>query len=191
MTGPIQPLSVDPYAAQLALVQRHTHTSSTSTAEAFAKSTNRRWGAGITLGVPVPAARVARGTGNSAPISRHGSPVTTANSRPPEQLTSGKDKEADISDRIAGVTTPCDRGDKAVPRANSTPRLQVITETATTLRAAAHEVIVAIDGGHRDPETVEADRAARQQDRAAALADRADRAGAAALLLPTARPGAW
>ena len=57
----------------------------------------------------------------------------------------------------------------------------MITETATTLRAAGHEVIVAIDGGHRDTETVEADRAARQQDRAAALADKADQAAATAV----------
>ena len=36
-------------------------------------------------------------------------------------------------------------------------------------------MIVAIDGGHRDPAAVEADRAARQHDRAAALTEKADR----------------
>jgi hypothetical protein len=41
-------------------------------------------------------------------------------------------------------------------------------------------VIVAIDDGHRAPEAVEADRAARQQARADALADKADRDVAAA-----------
>ncbi len=41
-------------------------------------------------------------------------------------------------------------------------------------------MIVAIDGRHRDPEVVEADRAARQQARADALADKADRDAAAA-----------
>ena len=41
-------------------------------------------------------------------------------------------------------------------------------------------MIVAIDGRHRDPDVVEADRAARQQARADALADKADRDAAAA-----------
>ena len=36
-------------------------------------------------------------------------------------------------------------------------------------------MIVAIDGGHRDPAAVEADRADRQHDRAAALTEKADR----------------
>ena len=57
----------------------------------------------------------------------------------------------------------------------------MITATADTLRGAGHEVIVAIDGGHRDPQNVEEDLAARQQDRAAALADKADRDTATAI----------
>ena len=63
---------------------------------------------------------------------------------------------------------------------DSAPRTAVITGTAEKLRTAGHEVIVAIDGGHRDPAIVEADRAARQQARADALADKADRDAAAA-----------
>ncbi len=43
---------------------------------------------------------------------------------------------------------------------DTAPRTAVITGTAEKLRAAGHEVIVAIDGRHRDPEVVEADRAA-------------------------------
>ena len=63
---------------------------------------------------------------------------------------------------------------------DSAPRTAVITGTAEKLRTAGHEVIVAIDGGHRDPAIVEADRAARQQVRADALADKAGRDAAAA-----------
>jgi len=42
---------------------------------------------------------------------------------------------------------------------DSAPRAAVITDTAEKLRAAGYDVIVAIDGGHRDPDLVEADRA--------------------------------
>ena len=69
-----------------------------------------------------------------------------------------------------------------LPRSRDTaPRTTVITDTAHTLRAAGHDVIVAINAGHRAPEDVEADRAARQHDRAAALAEKADRHTTAAL----------
>ena len=63
-----------------------------------------------------------------------------------------------------------------LPRSRDTaPRTTVITDTTQHLRDAGHEVIVAIDGGHRDPAAVEADRADRQHDRAAALTEKADR----------------
>ncbi len=57
----------------------------------------------------------------------------------------------------------------------------VITDTAQTPRAAGHEVIVAINAGHRDTAAVQADRADRQHDRAGALAEKADRHTGAAL----------
>lgn len=50
-----------------------------------------------------------------------------------------------------------------------------ITVAADALRAAGHDVEIDIDDRHRDPATVEADRAARADARAAALASKADR----------------
>ncbi|MGJ0121725.1 DUF3560 domain-containing protein [Williamsia sp. MIQD14] len=55
------------------------------------------------------------------------------------------------------------------------PNRTKITAAADALRAAGHDVEIDIDDTHRDPATVEADRAARAEDRAAALAVKAER----------------
>lgn len=55
------------------------------------------------------------------------------------------------------------------------PNRAKITAAADALRAAGHDVELDIDDRRRDPGTVEADRAARAEDRAAALAAKADR----------------
>ena len=55
------------------------------------------------------------------------------------------------------------------------PHRAKITAAADALRAAGHDVEIDIDARHRDPATVEADRAARAGDRAGALAAKADR----------------
>ena len=55
------------------------------------------------------------------------------------------------------------------------PNRAKIAAAADALRAAGHDVELDIDDTHRDPATVEADRAARAGDRAAALAAKADR----------------
>lgn len=55
------------------------------------------------------------------------------------------------------------------------PNRAKIAAAAEALRAAGHDVELDIDDTHRDPATVEADRAARAEDRAAALAAKAGR----------------
>lgn len=60
------------------------------------------------------------------------------------------------------------------------PNEHKITRVARALEEAGHTVTVAIDRTHRDPALAEADRAARQADRVAALENKADRRAAAA-----------
>lgn len=64
---------------------------------------------------------------------------------------------------------------------DTAPQTALITATAEKLRAAGHDVMVAIKGGHRSTADIEADRAERQQERAEALTAKAEQQAAAAL----------
>lgn len=60
------------------------------------------------------------------------------------------------------------------------PKTHIINRARTALEAAGHTVALDIDTTHRDPAQAEADRAARQAARAAALENKAERRHAAA-----------